>query len=210
MEELQSTEILDREILEDARKKASRVLKTREEEIRARNVNWEKKLSSAVEELDKKYGNQKEQAEKNIMARLPIDKLRLKIENIEGILNSAVQSWYESLPRGRVLELLSKELKARLARCKDQIQEESEITVQIEGLNQKEAEVVLRSAGENISFNIQVVPLAASKASFPSIILDTGDIRVTASIGKTIDFLLHEKREELAVSLVGRNFIGDI
>ena len=54
MEELQSTEILEREILEDARKKAMRILKTADDTIRAKTAEWEKKTADAVAELEKK------------------------------------------------------------------------------------------------------------------------------------------------------------
>ena len=68
MEELQSTELLDREILEDARKKAMRILKTCEETIKTQNTGWEKKKLDAAGALEKKHNEQKEQAVKNITA----------------------------------------------------------------------------------------------------------------------------------------------
>ena len=56
MEELRSTEVLDREILEDARKKAQKILKTAEDAHAAQAQDWDKKINGAVESI---YGRKK-------------------------------------------------------------------------------------------------------------------------------------------------------
>jgi hypothetical protein len=60
MDELQSTEILDREILEDARKKVVRIFKAAEDTINSQNAEWDKKTISSIDELDKKHKEQRE------------------------------------------------------------------------------------------------------------------------------------------------------
>jgi hypothetical protein len=50
MEELQSTEALDREILEDARKKAFKILKTAGETEAASQTAWDRKLEKTLAE----------------------------------------------------------------------------------------------------------------------------------------------------------------
>jgi|TergutMp193P3_1026864.scaffolds.fasta_scaffold14502_3 hypothetical protein len=204
MEELQSTEILDREILEDARKKALRILKSADETILAQSEEWGKKAAEDINELDKKYNEQKEAAVEKVMARLPIDKLRAKVEKIEGLLQFAVDTWYNGLSRPRVLELLKNELSKRLALCGEFSSSAGERAF-YHGLDRKEAEETLKAV--KITCNIEEIP---SADRYPSITLETGEMRIIASIQKTIDFLLQEKREELVGALVGRAFIeGD-
>jgi len=201
MEELQSTEILDREILEDARKKAVRILKTADETIQAQTAEWEKKTVETIGELEKKYNEQiKSEAEK-VMARLPIDKLRTKVEKVENMLQSAVEDWYKSLSRERIIELLTKELSKRITLCDEfsPVNKTAAKTSQPRafycGLNKKEAETAIKIAG-------CAMEEKTSASNYPSIVLENSDVRITASIQETINFILQEKRAELVEALL--------
>ena len=55
MEELQSTEVLDREILEDARKKALRILKSSEDTVKTHDQEWENKIAENINQIKNKY-----------------------------------------------------------------------------------------------------------------------------------------------------------
>ncbi|MDR3337641.1 MAG: ATPase, partial [Treponema sp.] len=89
MEELQSTEVLDREILEDARRKAQRILKTADEEAAASGKVWEKKTEKALAELKRRHEERLELGRVEIMARLPLDKRRLRLCRIDSLLHEA-------------------------------------------------------------------------------------------------------------------------
>ncbi|MDR2943170.1 MAG: hypothetical protein LBV17_11325 [Treponema sp.] len=203
MEELQSTEILDREILEDARKKVVRILKTAEETIRAQTEEWEKKTLTAIDELDKKYKEERETAAVKIMARLPIDKHRVKIEKIEGLLYSAVETWFKSLSRQRILEILTEELTKRLALCGDFFNS-AKVQAYINGIDRKEAQDIFQKINITCAINEDSI-----KSQYPSITLETGEIRVIAGIEKTVGFLLEEKRAELVEALIDPAFIEE-
>jgi V/A-type H+/Na+-transporting ATPase subunit E len=203
MEELQSTEILDREILEDARKKVVRILKTAEDTINAQNAEWEKKTISSIDELDKKHKEQREIAAAKIMARLPIDKHRVKIEKIESLLFSAVETWFKSLSRQKILDLLAGELAKRLALCGD-FYKAAQVDARINGINRNEAETVFQKIKIKCVINEDAV---ASR--YPSITLETGEIRIIAGIENIVDFLLQEKRAELVEALIEPAFIRE-
>jgi len=207
MEELNSTEILDREILEDARKKAMRILKTADDTVRTKNSEWEKKTHEAIIDLEKKYNSQREEAAVNIMARLPVDKLRTKAEKIENILQTAVKTWYEGLSRQRILEILTDEFAKRLALCAEYADSEKK-RVFYSVLDRKEAETVVKNASGLTSKNWTNYSLEEFFSdSLPSITLETEDIRIIVSIQKTVDLLLQEKRTELVEALVGNAFM---
>jgi len=203
MEELQSTEILDREILEDARKKVVRILKSAEDTINAQNAEWERKTVSSIDELDKKYKEQREISAAKIMARLPIDKHRVKIEKIESLLFSAVETWYKNLNRQKILDLLTEELKKRLALCED-FYKAAKIDARINGINRNEAETVFQKIKIKCVINEDAI---ASR--YPSIILDTGETRIIAGIENIVGFLLQEKRAELVEALIEPAFIRE-
>ncbi|MCL2244780.1 MAG: hypothetical protein FWC03_10010 [Treponema sp.] len=206
MEELQSTEILDREILEDARKKALRILRTAEETIKAQTVQWEKKTTDSINELDKKYSEQYVQAAQRVMSRLPIDKRRAKIEKIENLLQDAVEAWYKNSSRELILKLLTRELVNRLVIINDQLINKNGQLAKIDGLSRNEAETIIKKI--NFKCNIEET---ASDNHYPSITLMSGDTRIIASMQDVIDSLLQEKRAELAGALVGIAFMeGEI
>jgi hypothetical protein len=205
MEDLQSTEALDREILEDARKKAHRILKTADDTIKAKSTEWEKKLAAALGELEEKYAAQGKVAADEIMAFLPIDKQRIKATKIEELLNSAVETWYSGLSRKRVLDLLQKELVIRLNFFKgvvggDDVSAEDAIHIFIHKVEQVEAQAVLNTVLPGKTFQIETMQ---STAIYPEIILETPEVRIYASIGKTVEFFLGEKRAELLEALLG-------
>ncbi|MDR0487650.1 MAG: ATPase [Treponema sp.] len=200
MEELQSTEILDREILEDARKKALRILKTADDTALAQTAEWEKKTASTLEDIDKKFAEQCRLASDEIMAKLPIDKHRAKAEKIENLLKDAVKTWYSGLSRLRILELLTGELKKRLGFIQEFASFRQRRAVFC-GIERKEAESVLKSV--NMECAIEEIP---SADGYPSIILESENVRIIASVQKTVDYLLQEKRAELAFALLGSAF----
>jgi hypothetical protein len=203
MEELQSTEILDREILEDARKKAARILKTADDTVRAHTREWEKRTAESLDALEEKFNEQKEFNAEKVMARLPIDKRRAKVEKIESLLQSAVESWYNSLSRDQILELLSKELAKRLALC-EEFSSSSEKHAYFSGLERSEAEKTLKIMGGNC-----IIEEKTTTDRYPAITLETGHVRIIASIQKRVDFLLQEKRIELVEALVGSAYMEE-
>ena len=202
MEELQSTEILEREILEDAQKKAQRILKAADDAIKAKSDEWEKKTAALLDELEKKYAEQGRHAAYEIMAILPLDKRRAKAQLIEELLNSAVKHWYARLNRQQVLDLLQRELAKRLAACGLFTDPEAKqgIHVTIHNIERTEAQAILHTVLPGASCTMEDV---SSAAVFPELVLETRDIRIHASIGKTVDYFLNEKRAELVEALLG-------
>jgi len=203
MEELQSTDILDREILEDARKKAARILKSADDAVRAHTKEWEKKTAESIDALEKKYNEQRELAAEKVMARLPIDKRRAKVEKIENLLQSAVESWYSGLSRAQILDLLSRELEKRLALC-EEFSATSEKRATYSGLEHNEAEKIIKNLVGNCTIKENTAAVG-----YPSITLETANVRVIASIQKLVDFLLQEKRTELVEALLGSEYIEE-
>lgn len=203
MEELQSTEILDREILEDARKKVMRILKAADETIRSQTAEWEMKTMTTVDELDKKYNEQRETDTAKVMTKLPIDKHRSKIEKIESLLYSAVESWFKNLNRQRILELLTEKLAKRLTLCDDFINS-TKIYAYINGVDRQEAETIFKNLKLTCEINEDL-----TVSRYPSIMLETGKVRIIANIEKIVNFLLQEKRAELVEALVEHAFIEE-
>jgi len=199
MEELQSTDNLDKEILEDARKKAHKILKAADDTIKSKTADWEKKLAATLGELEEKYAKNSKSITEEIMAVLPIDKQRARAKKIEELLNSAVESWYVRLNRKRILEFLQAELSKRLASCGG-FSASDGINAYIHKVEKPEAEAILKALLPGKTCNIEKTQ---STEAYPQIILENKEVRIYASIGKTVEFILGEKREELIAALLG-------
>ena len=200
MEELQSTELLDREILEDARKKAYRILKSADDMVKANAAEWEAKIRLTVDELKAKYAERRKFAEAEIMARLPIDKCRARAEKIENLLGSAVENWYAGLGREQVLSLLEKGLAKRLVQCGEFFPGAGRCRAVIRNLSRDEGEAILRKVLPGIAYSMNE---QSASEIYPEITLENEAVRITSSIQKTVDFFLHDKRSELIFALLG-------
>jgi hypothetical protein len=204
MEELQSTEILDREILEDARKKAGRILKAADEAAAANAALWDKKTGEALAELKDRYAGMLKKASAEIMARLPLDERRARSEIIEGLLSGAAGDWASGLGRERVLAVLERELIRYSGECPE-IREEKSIAVFLHNLKKNDVEPLLKKLFPAARPEYREEP---ALHHYPEIIIDTKKVRITSSIKMLLDSLLLDKREELVSALVGEEAEG--
>ena len=190
--------MLDREILEDARKKAMRILKAADETVKAQALEWEKKTRESMDELDAKYLKRRETTASEIISRLPIEKRRVMAQVIEQRLSAAVQAWYAGLERGYVISLLIKQLKRQLEECHEAFTGAGKAFYRC--LGRAEAEQILGAVLPGRNFPLEE---NASEGGFAELVLESDTVRVCASIEKTVDFFLREKRAELIGALVG-------
>ncbi|MDR2053553.1 MAG: ATPase [Treponema sp.] len=206
MEELQSTEVLDREILEDARRKAQRILKTADDEAAASEEVWEKKTQKALAELNGRFEERLDLGRVEIMARLPLDRRRLALERIDRLLHEAANSYLEGLEREKLLGILARELCERSAEIggEDSGAGGPALKVVYRFLSREEAGGLLRRAFPNSAFTFQEGSAAYLQAgSFPGIVADSGTVRISVSADAAVETLLSEKRGELAAALLG-------
>ena len=201
MEELQSTDILAHEILEDARKRAQKILKTAAAMAQSKSTEWEQKTAETLDELRTRYAERERIAAHEVMTFLPIDKRRAKTRKIEELLNAAVENWYSSLSRERVLALLEHELVRRLAFCDGFTNAGTAYRVKIHRLDSVEAKAILQEA---LSGKPCIIEETYSPSAYPVLILETGDERIHASIDGTMDYFLSRRRVELTEALVGK------
>ncbi|MDR1903213.1 MAG: ATPase [Treponema sp.] len=223
MEELQTTEVLDREILEDARKKAYRILKTADDEVKAQGDIWERKIRESLDELRDKYTKRIFNTREEIMARLPLDKRRSESEYIEGLLADKVEAFLSGLARSNLLAVLERSLAKRLAEFIDSVsappapgvqQEPLPFKVTIRNISRSEAGALLERCLQaykgrtsapscfSLIFDDADASLTLNHR-YPCIILDAGIAIIRASVEDSVDILLEDKRSELTCALLG-------
>lgn len=200
MEELQSTEVLDKEILEDARKKAQRILKTADETIASAEASWEKKTQRALSGIQKKYAERKEKNRREILARLPLDKRRIRSEKVEGLLRSAMDGYLNALSREKLLSLLEGELAKRAGEL-----DSPSFQAASRALSAAELETILKKVFPQARWTL--VPdysFHHLPGVLPAIVVDAPDLRITASVDTLAESFLQDKRAELAAALLGQ------
>ncbi|MDR1107600.1 MAG: ATPase [Spirochaetaceae bacterium] len=211
MEELRSTDILDQEILEDARKKAYRILKTADDTVKSAGEAWKKKTEDTAADMEQRYTHREEQTQTEIMARLPLDKRRIRSEKVEFFLSSAMEAYLAGLSRERILSLLERELVKRFRECPELAEpRDAGIPVVYRGLTREEAQGLL---GRAFSGGEWVLKPAESgfrlPGTLPALTADAPEVRVTASIDGMARELLADRRAELVAALLGEDFLGD-
>jgi vacuolar-type H+-ATPase subunit E/Vma4 len=105
MEEIVSADAIRGEILDDARKKAARMLEEAEEESARTVAAIESKAVEVVDEIMRTSEARSERFRLETMARLPLDRTRMRAVFVEGRLREALASYVGALSEGRVAEL---------------------------------------------------------------------------------------------------------
>jgi hypothetical protein len=225
MEELHSTEALDREILEDARKKAFKILKTADETVQSKGKSWERKTRRAIEGIRKTYAARTDRVREETLARLPLDKRRLRSETAETFLKEAMDAFLSGLGRDALLSVLEQEFAERLEACRGVLaepeispsQKDHKPALRYSHLSAAEAAGILKSALGRRKIEdsgrlgkaelTQADGPAASK--FPALVLDTPAVRIKASVEAAAAELLKNKRAELVAALLGEGALND-
>lgn len=106
MEELRSTDILDKEIQEDARKKAEKIVKN--SQIESQNIldGVDSKLKTAREEKEKFYAEKIARFEKDTNAALPLEKQRFLVSFEDEQVTQGIKKYLEKLSIEKKAELL--------------------------------------------------------------------------------------------------------
>ena len=215
MEELRTTEVLDKEILEDARKKALKILKTADDTLAVQKQDWDKKEKRAIASIQRTYAARLKKTEEEIYARLPLDKRRLRSETAEGLLKKAMDGFLRSLARETQLSVLERTLTAQLVALTENAAV-GETDVRYCGMGLAEAKTLLQEAikgtvselGNAFDSNFRFTE-EAQKREFPSIVVNTCAMKISASVEGAAAALLKEKRAELAAALLGEGVLND-
>ena len=224
MEEIRGTEALEQEILEDARRRAERILRKAENDVKEWNAQREQRLQEEIEALTREYEAKKRAAEQDMESHLPLEKTRLEIGYRDEALRAKLSEALMALIREKPW-LLGSWCLACLRRQQLLIQESSAQVV-VSGLDAKSLQAIktLFERAPNVSIVQKDVPLprgdaavsdaatAASAGAAPEALFGTYGVvvepkdhsyRISATGQELFEWLLDEKRGELATALFG-------
>lgn len=112
MEELRSTDILDKEIHEDARKKAERILISAQEEIEKIISSVPEKLETVKKEKDILYENKRDHYNKDILAKVPLEEKRFLVSFESKAVREAIDNYLSNLSLDKKKKIFGKLLKS--------------------------------------------------------------------------------------------------
>jgi len=206
MEELRSTEILDKEIEADARKKAEKILKNADSECERILSDVSNRIKKASEEKDLYYKNKINDFEKNINAALPLEKERFLVKFYADSVSSAFNDYLKNLTTEKRLSLIEKSIEK-----KAEIISNKKFNAFVFGLDLSCAEKILKNQKisvnsiNEISFEKSGEESALGNEIHEGIILESEDkvLRIRLTIDQIVREIEDKYSEELATSLFG-------
>ena len=209
MQELRSTEILDKEIEADARRKAEAILKKADEECVQIMEGVKTKLDFSRKEKEEFYKARLAAIEKDITASIPLEKQRFKVAFVQERLMQAVNKYLASLDESKKLELVTKDFDFNS--CKDK-----ELVAFVYGFDKAQVQSYLEKKLSGVSgakltgcnkteFGKEIIEDEIGLETNEGIILETKDnaFRVRMTMTEVFSRLLDNNRAELADALLG-------
>jgi V/A-type H+-transporting ATPase subunit E len=196
MEEIRGTEALEREILEDARKRADRIIRKAEENARLLGAQTEQRIKEATAALLSEYQIKKRTAELEMLSRLPLEKARLDILYRDEMLRKALKEALASMnPR-----LFGLWCVKRLV-CQVELVRKSPAKVLVHGLDSETMRDIGALFGQGSDISIEEAPTMKVRG----LIVEPMDAsyRISITENDLLEWLLDEKRGELAAALFG-------
>ncbi len=203
MEELRSTEILDREIQDDARRKAEKILKAGESECRA--IAEEAAARTEVFRMQKEaeYAGRIDACRRDSEAAVPLEKQRKLVRFTDNAVRGELDRWFDGIGERRRLALFA----GLLERYKT-VLGESKLNITCRGYSPE----AIRELAAGIFGGARIGAVNGNPAgpgeaerTGDGFILETedGHMRCRATLAEIRDELLSLRRGELATALFG-------
>ncbi len=205
MQELRSTDILDKEIQADARKKAGRMLEKVDAECAELLAGIDSDIEQAVNEKKTFFEHRLEAFEKDRMAAVPLEKERFVVSFIQISITENINKYLEGLSEEKRLELACRNF---------DFNTELKFNAYVYGFTTDEAKKYLsKKLGDKLlscsetKFSARVLEDDLGLTKPQGIILESedGNFRCRLTLTEVIEGLLDSHRAELSNSLFGGN-----
>ena len=212
MQELRSTEILDKEILNDAVKKAERIKKQTDEDISQVIASVDDDVAKAQKDKEAYYADKLDSFVKDKKAAAPLEKQRMKVSFFQASMTKEIDKYLSSLSEKKRLELVLSQIPSEI--IKKNTEDSAKLTAYIYGFDFTAAKNILAkeykgiiSSYEKTDFG-KLVPeesYSLSKKNLKGIILESEDknYRYRFTISEVLGKVLDKNRAELVQALFG-------
>ncbi|MCQ2592872.1 MAG: hypothetical protein MJ188_08815 [Treponema sp.] len=110
MQELRSTEILDKEIQAEARRKVEDILKRAEEEGQKVLSEVDEKIAAAKKEKEDFYSKKLNALKMDLDASIPLEKQRFEVTFIQSAIIALINEYLKNMSEEQRIELVTKQL----------------------------------------------------------------------------------------------------
>lgn len=202
MEELRSTEILDKEIQEDARRKAERILKDADDECAKMMADVDDRIKSGRDARKSSYDEKLAAKRRDSEAAIPLEKQRFLISFENSAVHDACTAYLAALKPAQKLELIEKLLEQKKAVLKDR-----KYNAQVCGFDISAVKKLLEKelGAKAILSCVQADENCIKDAggSFEGCMLESDDraVKCRLTVSEIIDGIADTKREELVTTL---------
>lgn len=206
MEELRSTEILDKEIEADARKKAEKILKNANLEAEKILADVETRVNEARDQREKFYSSKLNQFEKNLEAALPLEKERFLVSFYEDSVSASLNEYLKSIGAEKRFSLIQKKFQNSKAHIGDK-----KFNAFAYGIDLNSAKTMLGSSAlsvKEISFEKSGEKIAEGNEIHEGIILESEDKSVRIRL--TTDQIVRELKDKYSFELASTLFGGKL
>ncbi|WP_191017516.1 hypothetical protein [Treponema zioleckii] len=207
MEELRSTEILDKEIEADARKKAEKILKNADNECERILADVKNRVNEASKQKSSLYKSKIDQFEKNVDASLPLEKERFLVKFYADSVSSALNDYLKKIGLEKRLSLLEKSIEKK----SEILDKSKKFTAYVFGISLESAKTLLSKKNIDTDSVVEVTfeksgeEFTAGNDFHEGIILESDDkvMRIRLTIDQVIRELEDKYSNELASALFG-------
>ncbi|MBR5932533.1 MAG: hypothetical protein IK002_00950 [Treponema sp.] len=205
MEEIVSTDILDKEIYEDARRKAEKILQNSKLQCEQVLQQVDDRLEKAKEERKEYYDHKADVFKKNLESSLPLEKSRFLVSYINSSIIESINDYLKKLGEEKRLSLVISMLR-RFGSIKDF----KTFSAEIYGFDVNSAEKKLKSeSGLNISSTEKIDFMKSGETPVEGIdihegiilVSDDRSLKIRLTLEEYVSELTDKYRNELAVTL---------
>lgn len=205
MEELRSTEILDKEIVADAQKKAERIAAKAEEECKKIAASVEARVQEEISKTKDNLNLKLKNFERDLNASVPLEKSRFYVSYVQDSIVENINEYLASVPEDKITSLL-------INRCKKVDFSNFKLKAYVYGLDEKKTEKALKEvlgaslgSTEKTEFNKIIFEESVLKENKGIILIsDNGEVKCRFTLSQVVEEILDKKRAELSESLFGK------
>ncbi len=200
MEVLKSGEALEKQVLEDARAKASRILTEADRECQALRDEGHRRTDQDIRRIEADRDSKTAAVRQELAATVPLDLMRARLSYIQESVSRAMKEYFAAFTPSDLGRIIG-----GMLRRMPPVFQGAKATVYVAGMSPKDAKRVVE---ENVpGVGVEAVKDLPAEDGDTGMVLETTDrrIRFRGTLLELGTQLMEKYREELAIALLGRD-----
>jgi vacuolar-type H+-ATPase subunit E/Vma4 len=203
MDTIKTSEVLEQQIMEDARAKAQRIRAAADRECAVIRAEWEARRAAEIRRLDASRDARIALLRQELASSLPLNSMRLRLAFLNDGVRGAMGRLFASLSARDRARIIGAQI-ARAAAAFDG----AKITATCAGMIEEEARAILTGSLPGVVvLSVKGLVGEPARDTTTGIVVETADgrTRYRGSLAEIEGFLLEEYREELVTALYGKD-----